>query len=112
MHLTFPIHQSQQSEYLLPQSREQNVLQTFPKIFVHFEISHVLRGLDHLADSNCISKNPTTIQIAKIRLDVSSFIRRAVRSAIPLVSDRWSEVVTRMIILHSTCQNQIKCTCE
>ena len=110
MHLTFPIRQSQQSEYLLPQSSEQNVPQTFPKIFVHFEISHVPGGFDHLADSNCISKNLTIDPDRKIRLDVSDFIRRAARSAIPLVSDRWSEVVTRMIILHSTCQNEIKCT--
>ena len=95
----FPILQSQQSEYILPKILTANKAcpRRIHQIFVHFDISRLPGGLGHLADSNSITQNPTTayhpIQIAKKTADVPSLIRRAARSAIPLISDRWSVVV-------------------
>ena len=58
------------SSQILPANRA--CPRRIPQIIVHFEISRLPGGLGHFADSNSISKNPTTtyhpIQIAMIRL--------------------------------------------
>ena len=119
MHLTFPILQSQQSDYLLPKfsSRTKHVLRRIPQIFVHFEISRLPGGLDHFVDSNSISKNLTTIYhpvgIALIQLMflLLLVVKLVLQFRLSLIDEVYL-FDDSLIILHNTCQIQINCTYE
>ena len=99
MHLTFPILQSQQSEYLLHKfpSREQSMSKKDSPNLPSFWDFPSCRSFGPLADSNSISKNPITthhpIQIAIIRLMSLLLLDVQLLLQFRFVFERWSVIV-------------------